>query len=143
MENIIESEYNEFKKYHKSQFNLYFHIICGIFFMTFLLLSLENYKNIGLIIYAILLTYTIKDTVTIIFTISILYFFVNVIFKNYNLSKVYSLVLFFIFYLLPDLSHYISNEKTVLTINNVTILTGFINIFYLLPFSFICLGEEI
>jgi len=141
MENIIESEYNEFKKYHKNQFNLSFHIVCGILFMTFLLLSLDNYKNIGLIIYAILLSYTIKDPVTLVFTISILYFFINVIFKSYNLSTVYSLILFLVFYLLPDLSHYLTNEKTVLTINNVTILTGFVNIFYLLPFSLLCLVE--
>ena len=37
---MIKEEFNDFEKYHKNKYNLYFHIFCGFIFMTFLFLLL-------------------------------------------------------------------------------------------------------
>ena len=138
----IKLEYEEFKKSHKNTYNISFHIFCGIIFMSFLLLACGTYKNIALIIYSVMLLVTLKDNTTAIYITCILYFLINYIFNNLGLSSFYCIGFFLIFYLLPDLSHYLTKEKTVLTINNVTAITGFVNVFYLLPFSLDCLTDS-
>ena len=74
MNTIIESEFIEFEKYHKNIYNIYFHIICGFIFMTFLFLLSNNYSNILLVIYSLLLQFTIYNLyVTFIIFIIIYY----------------------------------------------------------------------
>ena len=59
--------------------------------------------------------------------------------KKYKLKKANIFLLFLVFYFLPDLSHYLTNESSMLNINNITSLSLFTNIFYLLPFSIMSL----
>lgn len=145
MEHSIKNELNEFKKFHKNKFNVIFHIICGIFFMSFLLLKCGNYKNVALLLYLILLFFTLKTTnlpnicdlntnMNIIIGI-ILFLLINGLLDEFKFTQFYLSILFLFFYFLPDVSHYLTNEKTVMNINNITFFSAFVNIFYLLPFS--------
>lgn len=138
MNTIIESEFIEFEKYHKNIYNIYFHIICGFIFMTFLFLLSNNYSNILLIIYSLLLQFTIYNLYVTFIIFIIIYFMIYFI-KKYKLKKANIFLLFLVFYFLPDLSHYLTNESSMLNINNITPLSLFTNIFYLLPFSIMSL----
>ncbi len=138
MNTIIESEFIEFEKYHKNIYNIYFHIICGFIFMTFLFLLSNNYSNILLVIYSLLLQFTIYN-LYVTFIIFIIIYFMIYFMKKYKLKKANIFLLFLVFYFLPDLSHYLTNESSMLNINNITPLSLFTNIFYLLPFSIISL----
>jgi hypothetical protein len=139
MISFLEKEFTEFEKYHRNKFNLYFHIFCGIIYMAFLLSIKFNY-SINLILYSLLILFTI-DNILISFIISVVLFIIGFFIQKLNFSVIFNLVLFLIFYFLPDLSHYLSNEHPVLNVNNITLSTIFVNIFYLLPFSFKCLFD--
>jgi hypothetical protein len=138
MNQPILKEYNDFKVYHKNIYNIYFHIFCGFIFMTFLFLLFKKYKNIALILYSLLLLFTINNLL-ITFTICAILFILISIISKYKFSNISMLILFLIFYFLPDLSHYLTAEPSMLNINNITPLSLFTNIFYLLPFSIMCL----
>jgi hypothetical protein len=134
---IIKKEFIEFEKYHKNTYNIYFHIICGFIFMTFLFLLSKNYINILLFLYILLILFTINN-LFITFIIFIILFIMIYFVKKYKFTTVNIFLLFLVFYFLPDLSHYLSNEPSMLSINNITPLSLFTNIFYLLPFSIMC-----
>jgi len=138
MNQIINKEFSEFEKYHKDIFNVYFHIVCGFIFMSFLFLLSTNYSYVLLFLYSALLLFTISN---IMITISIFIglFVIMYIIKKYNFSFFDKLIIFVVFYFLPDLSHYLTNEPSMLNINNITPLSLFTNIFYLLPFSIMSL----
>jgi len=137
MNTIIKKEFIEFEKYHKNVYNIYFHIICGFIFMTFLFLLSNNYSNILLILYSLLILFTL-DNLLITFIIFIILFGMMYFVKKYKFKQEYIFFLFLVFYFLPDLSHYLTNEPSMLNINNITPLSLFTNIFYLLPFSIMC-----
>lgn len=42
MNTIIKNEFIAFETYHKNIYNIYFHIVCGFIFMTFLLIIYIN-----------------------------------------------------------------------------------------------------
>ena len=71
---IIKKEFIEFKKYHKNIYNIYFHVLCGFVFMTFLFLLLNNYSNVLLILYSLLILFTIKNLLITFIIFSILFF---------------------------------------------------------------------
>jgi len=139
METHINSEYEDFELYHKNIYNIGFHIFCGILFMTFFLLSFKKYNNVALALYSLLLLFTINNIIVTGIVLVLLFSLSNIIFTKNNYSQLTLFGLFLVFYLLPDLSHYLTNEKTVLTIENITPFNAFVNIFYLLPFSIMCL----
>jgi hypothetical protein len=141
MNTIIKKEFDDFKKYHKNIYNVYFHIFCGFIFMAFFCLLLNSYSNLLLILYSILILFTIQN-IFISFTIFIILFIIIDFIKNYKLSTRNIFILFLVFYLLPDLSHYLTSEPSMLNINNITPLSIFTNIFYLLPFSIMCLSNS-
>jgi hypothetical protein len=134
----IKKEFVEFEKYHKNIYNIYFHIFCGFIFMTFLFLLSKRYSYLLLIIYSLLLLFTI-DNKFITFIILIGLFIMIWVIKKYKFSKINVFILFLVFYFLPDLSHFLTNEPSMLTINNITVFSAFTNIFYLLPFSITCI----
>ena len=78
MNRIIKKEFIEFEKYHKNIYNIYFHIVCGFIFMTFLFLLSKNYSNLLLFIYSLLIFFTIHN----IF-ITFIIFFITFIMINY------------------------------------------------------------
>lgn len=138
MNKIITKEFIEFEKYHKNIYNVYFHILCGFIFMSFLFLLCKNYSNILLILYSLLILFTINNLL-ITFYIFIISFIMVYLIKKYKFKTKIIFLLFLVFYFLPDLSHYLTNEPSMLNINNITPLSLFTNIFYLLPFSIMVL----
>lgn len=134
MNEILKKELIQFKLFHKNSFNVYFHILCGFIFMTCLLLISNKYSYLLLVIYSLIILFTLNDIIVSFIIFTILFVLLCYI-KNKNLTKQNILYLFLFFYFLPELSHYLTNEPTVLNINNVTPLTLILNIFYLLPFS--------
>jgi len=141
MNNIIKKEFVEFAQYHKNIYNVYFHVACGFIFMTFLFLSSKNYSNVGLIVYSLLLLITLHN-LFIVFSIFIILFIMIWFLKKCKLSSLNAFLLFLVFYFLPDLSHYLTSEPSMLNITNITPLSVFTNIFYLLPFSIMCLSNS-
>lgn len=141
MNTIIKKEFIEFEKYHKNIYNIYFHLLCGFVFMTFLFLLSNNYSNVLLILYSFLILFTINNLLITFIIFSILFIMVYFI-KKYKLKTSNMFLLFLVFYFLPDLSHYLTNESSMLNINNITFLSLFTNIFYLLPFSIMCLSNS-
>jgi hypothetical protein len=141
MNTTIKKEFIEFEKYHKNTYNIYFHIVCGFMFMTFLFLLSQKYSKILLFIYSLLILFTINN-VLITFIIFVILFVMVYFIKKYKFKTSNIFLLFLVFYFLPDLSHYLTNEPSMLTINNITPLSLFTNIFYLLPFSIICLSNS-
>jgi hypothetical protein len=140
MNTIIQKEFIEFDKYHKNIYNIYFHVLCGFIFMAFLLLLSKNY-NIFLFIYSLLILFTTHNlfiTIIIFIILFIMLYFIN----KYKLTTAHIFLLFFVFYFLPDLSHYLTNEPSMLNINNISPFSLFTNIFYLLPFSMMCLSNS-
>jgi ABC-type siderophore export system fused ATPase/permease subunit len=141
MNKIIEKEFIDFEKYHRNIYNIYFHIICGFIFMAFLFLLSKNNSNLLLIIYSLLILFTTNNLfITVI--IFIILSCMNCFIKNNKLSNEHIFLLFLVFYCLPDLSHYLTNEPPMLNIDNITLLSLFVNIFYLLPFSIMCLSNS-
>ena len=130
----IKKEFRDFKKHHKNIYNILFHIACGFAYMSLFFSLFREYKNIALLVYFILLLMTINLMSALLIFIPIYYIINNVI--SFSTNNIYILL---IFYFLPELSHYITKEKTVLNVNNITIFSVFSNIFYLLPFSIECL----
>lgn len=141
MNTIIKKEFIEFEKYHKNIYNIYFHIVCGFIFMTFLFLLCNNYSNVLLIIYSFLLLFTIHNLL-ITFIIFFILFFMVYLLEKYKFKPENIFLLFLVFYFLPDISHYLTNEPSMLNINNITPLSLFTNIFYFLPFSIMCLSNS-
>jgi hypothetical protein len=145
MNSYIQKELDEFKPCHTNAFNIGFHILCGFIFMSVLLLLSKKYKIFLLLAYAILLLFTMTANyfLPILLTIFGIYLTSKIIKKLYtNLNTLQLLFVFLIFYFLPDLSHYLTGEKTVMTLENITVESLFVNIFYLLPFSFVCLFKK-
>jgi hypothetical protein len=146
MNSYIQKELTEFKPCHTNAFNIGFHIFCGFIFMSALLLLSKKYKTFLLLAYALLLLFTMTANyfLPILLTIIGIYFTSKMIKKLFlNLNTIHLVVIFLIFYFLPDLSHYLTGEKTVMTLENITTESLFVNIFYLLPFSFVCLLNKI
>lgn len=144
MNTIIKKDFVEFEKYHKNIYNIFFHILCGFIFMTLLFLLSKNNSNLLLILYSLLILFTI-NSLFITFTIFSISFIIIHLIKRYTytISTLNIFLLFLVFYFLPDLSHYLTNELSfiALNINNITPLSLFINVFYLLPFSIMCLFQ--
>lgn len=88
-----------------------------------------------------MLFFTIHNLLITLTIFSILFIMVHII-KKYKISKTNIFILFLVFYFLPELSHYLTKEKTILNINNITFLKIFTNIFYLLPFSIMSLSNS-
>jgi hypothetical protein len=141
MNTIIKKEFIEFERYHKNIYNIYFHVLCGFVFMAFLFLLSNNYSNVLLILYSLLVLFTINNLLITFIIFSILFIMVYFM-KTYKLKSSNMFLLFLVFYFLPDLSHYSTNEPSMLNINNITLISLFTNVFYLLPFSIMCLSNS-
>ena len=137
---VIQKEYDDFKRYHKNKYNVLFHIICGFLYMTFFFLLFKNYCTFFMIFYCLLLYFTTSQVYTSLIIFIGLFALLS-IFKKMKFTYATNFTLFIIFYFLPDLSHYLTNEPTLLTLSNVTPLNAFTNVFYLLPFSLFSLSN--
>lgn len=136
--NQLNNDLVNFKKHHKNIYNIYFHIICGLIFIPSLFLIFKKYSIILLLIYYLLIIFTINNKI-VSTIILILVYIMLLILNSLNLSTNKLGLIFILFYFLPELSHFLTKEATVLQMNNITILSIFINILYLLPFSILSL----
>ena len=141
MNTLIRKELIDFENHHKNIYNIYFHIVCGFIFMTFLFLLSNKYSYILLFLYSLLLLVTIQN-IFISFIIFIILFLMIYFVKKYNFSFFNKAILFIIFYFLSSLSHFLTGEKTILHINNLTIYSITMNTLYFIPFSIYCLHNK-
>jgi hypothetical protein len=136
----IKQELLEFKKYHKNVYNIYFHILCGFVFMACLVL-LTNNINVAILLYLLLIVFTTHNILVSLYISFGLLAIVNLL-KKFKLTLLQTFSLFLVFYFLPDISHYLTNEPSMLNINNITPISLFTNVFYLLPFSILSLPNS-
>lgn len=140
---VVKKEFIEFEKHHRNIYNICFHILCGFLFMTFLFSLFKGYSITLLILYSLLILFTIENSVLI----TIAFFFILLIlvsfFQILNIPFFTKLILFFIFYFLSSLSHFLTGEKTVVNLNNLSFKTITINTLYFIPFSIQCFYEKL
>lgn len=133
MNTIIKKEYTEFESSHTNVYNIYFHVFCGFVFMGVLCLFMRD-SNIFAFLYSLLIFLTIENTLVSLIILVGLFIIIKQLSRfNFSIMNMFFLVV--LFYLLPDVSHYLTNESHVLDVDNLTVLSGFIHFFYLLPFS--------
>ena len=102
--------------------------------MTLLFSLLPSYASV---IYILITLYFFEDLNVFIVLITLP--FLAEYTKSFHLSTKISVITLILFYFLPDVSHYITNEKTVLNINNITVFDLIDNFFFLLPHSVLAL----
>jgi hypothetical protein len=139
MNTILQKEWTEFQQHHQNIYNVSFHVVCGFLFLTCLLLLANKYSYVFLLVYSVFLLFTMQNLPLVCFlamvVLVLLYFMKKIPWKTSTLF-----VLFLVFYFLPDLSHSLTNEPTVVTIDTITPLSLFTNLLYFLPFSIQCLS---
>ena len=89
------------------------------------------------ILYCLITIYVFPNIFVIIILSMI--FFLRFVFLGYN--NLYGLIAILVVYSLPELSHYLTGEETVLNINNISIYDLFDNFFFLLPNSTLALAS--
>lgn len=137
----IKNEFYEFRKYHINIYNIFFHILCGFFFISFLFSSAKKYSIILLFLYMFLLLLIINNVV-LISSIFIILFLIIFSIKKCKFSSKQTVLLALFFYFLPEVSHYFTNEPTYLSFSNINLKSFFENVFYFLPFSILCLSNS-
>lgn len=136
MNNLIRNELNDFTNSHKNIINVSFHILCGFIFMSFLFLLFDKYTILAILLY-ILIIYLSLNNLRLTFIVFVILLILNIFLKQFKLPIKTILFSGLLFYLLPDATHILTNEKTVLKIDSVSSIL--VNIFYLLPFSILSL----
>jgi len=126
----IEQRKRDFQAHHKHPVNILFHIVCGILYISlfFTLFPQPVYYIYALVV--CILFPSIPVTIVIALMIPLLRYL-----GSYKLSPIYTLCGINIAYFLPELSHYMTREDTVLKINTVTTVDIIDNFFFLLPHS--------
>jgi hypothetical protein len=148
--NPLQQEYNEFRVAHRHLGNQLFHILCGGIYVTCVcLITPFPYPLTVLLGYLLLVWITLSLYVSsssprlsslLLTSILLLLFYRSA--DTLSLSPRILLILGLAFYLLPELSHFLTNENTVMTINNLTPLKALMNVLYLLPFSIMALLDK-
>ena len=129
----IEKRKHDFQQHHKHPVNIVFHILCGIVYISlfFTLFPRPAY-------YAYVLVTLAFFPYISVFTVLVLMTFLR---KHLVLSPILSISGVVLIYLLPELSHYMTGEDTVLKINTVSAFDIIDNFFFLLPHSILALTK--
>ena len=139
MKQTINKEYQLFTLYHKNKFNILFHLVCGFIYMSVLFKLLNKNQNLGILMYMFLLLLTMNNIFSTLIICGGIYLFLNYYFTQ-KMSILKLLIMFLLFYNLPFLSHYATNESNQDVVNRFyespLNFPFIINIIYLLPFSF-------
>jgi len=104
-------------------------------------LNILIYKGKFLIVYFIILFLTFPYIIISIISVFIL-FCTSYILLKYKINPYILLIVFTICcFIVPEISHYLTNEKTIININTspIKIIT---NIFYFLPFSIFSITKK-
>jgi hypothetical protein len=135
MNDTIKNDLMLFKNAHKNIVNIIIHIICGCIYVALLSACLKNYEYFAIVMYSIFV-YCLTNNITLTFVIfGLLYCIVHELLKH-NINMLTMLSLAFLFYLLPEIGHMISNEQPVLS-DTVDIQKITMNMLVLLPYSFL------
>ena len=131
----LKQSIQDFRETHRNSFNLVTHILSGFLYMTLFLLMFGKYAYVAYtgIVFLLLPKYTLA----ILLMFVGLFFFTNIIQQTLRLTTTTSILVILVFYFGLDLSHWLTNEPTALTIQNITIPAVLENFFLLLPYSII------
>lgn len=122
-----------FNKSHQNKTNILFHLFCGAIYTSALLLLIP-FNSISLAIIYVIITALCLGIGTAIFSGILLFVGIKILLRlKLNVSLLF--ITMVSFYLLPELSHYLTGEKPLLKLENIEISDILINIFTLLPFS--------
>lgn len=134
----IIQEYEEFKSYHQNKYNLIMHILSGILYMGSLNV-LTNGNLLPYYVFFLLLTHERISSLS-----SFLYIKVGSTILMFINVSTNALILMFLLgcFIFPEISHYVTNEKTLLNMQNATPVKVATNIIYFLPFSIQCLMKN-
>jgi hypothetical protein len=131
----IEQKKQEFQAHHKNTFNILFHIGCGLVYMSLFLSLLPSeffWVYGGIVILFFPNVQVFLGLVALFFGASWLR---N---QRLGLGKTFGLILFF--YVLPEVSHWLTQEETVLQANTISLLDIVDNFFFLYPHSLLSLS---
>jgi hypothetical protein len=125
----IKGEFEEFRGSHNSKVNLAIHILSGILYKSSLN-CLVGEKTVFLYLVFLLISIPDSKMASILSCMSIYM-------GSQYISENRYLVIYFLFgcFVLPEISHFLTKEKTVLNVNNATIQKVATNIAFFLPFS--------
>lgn len=132
MNNYIKNEYLEFARYHNSMLNIIIHIISGITYMSSLNI-LSN--NILLQWYMFVLLLTYNEYIVIMFSLFLIYLSTDRLISHKIKTNTCIILFLTGCFVIPEISHNLTNEETVLNMNNITIDKFITNVLYFLPFS--------
>ena len=129
----VQTEYESFSKTHRDRLNILFHVFCGTIYTASLVLLVPfNYSFVFLIYVALIAI--LLDLKTALLSGAALAIGINII-LSLKPSVPMLLTILAIFYVLPEASHLLTGEKTVLKIDDISIIDIAVNIISLLPFS--------
>lgn len=125
----IKGEFEEFRGSHNSKVNLAIHILSGILYKSSLN-CLIGEKTVFLYLAFLLISIPDSKIASIISCASI---YMGSQYMTHNRY----LLIYFLFgcFVLPEISHFLTKERTVLNVNNATIQKVATNIAFFLPFS--------
>ena len=131
----IERRKEEFQKYHKNIYNILFHLFCGLVYMSLFFSLFPGYVYV---IYFVITLYLFPN-LSVFLALSLL-----ALARTYphKMSVKMTGLAILVFYFLPDVSHYLTGEETVLNIYTVTALDLVDNFFLLLPHAMLALTKS-
>ena len=128
----IKGEFQEFQDSHKNKFNLAIHILSGILYKSSLNCLIGNK---AVLLYMIFLFFSYDKKAASFFSCISIQMASRII-LYYEIRKRYLIVNFLLgCFILPEISHLLTKEKTVLNMNNATFSKVATNITFFLPFS--------
>lgn len=126
----MESKIEDFQKHHRNTFNIAFHIGCGLLYMSLLLTLMPSWV-FWLYVVVILVFF---PSLSVALGVGVLWVATQYI-RSLRLPWTWTLLGVGIVYMLPELSHWITHEETVLQIKGLTALDIIDNFFFLYPQS--------
>lgn len=131
----IERRKEEFQRYHKNIYNILFHLFCG---MVYTSLFFSLFPGYVYVLYFSITLYLFPN-VSVFLALSLV-----ALARMYphKMSVKMTGLAILVFYFLPDVSHYLTGEETVLNIYTVTALDLVDNFFLLLPHTMLALTKS-
>lgn len=132
----IEKRKIDFQDHHKNRLNILFHILCGLLYLSFLFSLLPSWT---LWIYSGIVLYYFPH-LSALFGLIVLFISIPIV-NQLRLSTFTRLVLLVVIYFLPEVSHFLTRESTVLQLDSLTLYDCIDNFFFLYPQSLLSLTK--
>lgn len=126
----MERRIEEFQMHHRNTFNIVFHIGCGLVYMS-LLLSLLPSWFFWVYFFIVL---GLFPSLSVGLALGVLWVGTHYV-RSLRLPWTWTIVGIGIVFMLPEVSHWIAQEPTVLKIENLTLVDLIDNFFFLYPQS--------